>query len=63
MQDFDPEQHPARRRVGMGIVGMALFLTIAVISANALADRAAPVKPASGAANAMALASQKPATR
>lgn len=43
----------------MGVLGTALILGVATMGAHALSRKDAPVKPASGAAQAMALASSK----
>lgn len=65
MRNSDHEKRPGGRRgtVGLGVLGIAAILVIAVVSAYAVSDKDAPVKPATGAANAMALASSKPASR
>ena len=44
-------------------MGMALVLGVAALSAYALSGKDAPVKPATGTAQAMALASSKPVDR
>lgn len=48
---------------GLAIMGMALVLGVAALSAYALSGKDAPVKPATGTAQAMALASSKPVDR
>ncbi|MEC3909929.1 hypothetical protein U5A82_05415 [Sphingobium sp. CR2-8] len=65
MRNWDEDDKPARRR-GVGnfaVLGVAAILGIAAVSAYVISGKDAPVKPASGSANAMALASSKPAPR
>ncbi|CAM8624028.1 MULTISPECIES: hypothetical protein [Sphingobium] len=64
MRNFDDQnlKTPARRRgVGnLAILGMAMILGVAALSAYVISGKDAPVKPASGSAQAMALAGSKP---
>lgn len=50
------------RRNGLAVVGMALVLGIATLSAYMLSGEDATVKPATGTAQAMALASSNAST-
>ena len=63
MRKFDDREETGRPRrrgaIGMGVLGTALILGAATMGAHALSRKDAPVKPASGAAQAMALASSK----
>jgi len=68
MRNFDEHEAgktPTRRMGpgGLGVLGIALILGVAAVSAYAISDKDAPVKPASGSAQAMALASSKSSTR
>lgn len=64
MNDRDGKA-PRRSRItsNIAILGTAAVLGVAALSAYAISGKDASVKPASGAAQAMALASSKPATR
>ena len=65
MRNWDENKKPARRR-GVGnfaVLGMAMILGVAALSAYVISGKDAPVKPASGSAQAMALAGSKPVTR
>jgi hypothetical protein len=60
MNKLDDEGNGRTRRHGrssLAVVGMALVLGIATLSAYILSDNDTTVKPASGTAQAMALAS------
>lgn len=66
MRNWDEDKKKPTRHRGVGnlaVFGMAMVLGIAAFSAYVISGKDAPVKPASGSANAMALASSKPATR
>lgn len=66
MRNFDDHEGtgPKRRRgaIGMGVLGIMMILGVAAAGANALSHKDATVKPASGAAQAMSLASSKSST-
>jgi hypothetical protein len=65
MRNFDDDKQPSRRRArgGLSGLGVAMVLAVAAVSAYAISHRDSPVKPASGSAQAMALASSKSSTR
>lgn len=67
MRNFDDRDDnkptPRHSSAGLSGLGIAMVLGVAVVSAYALSHKNAPVKPASGSAQAMSLASFKPSTR
>jgi hypothetical protein len=63
MRNFDDEKQPRRKgRGGLSGLGVAMVLVVAAVSAYAISHKDAPVKPASGSAQAMSLASSKSTT-
>lgn len=61
--DHDVQGRTGRSgRSGLAVVGVALFLGIATLSAYILSNNDATVKPASGTAQAMALAGSNAST-
>lgn len=66
MRNWDEDKKMPARRHGVGnfaVLGMALVLGIATLCAYVISGKDAPVKPASGSAQAMALAGAKPSSR
>ncbi|MBJ7440339.1 MAG: hypothetical protein JHD35_15120 [Sphingopyxis sp.] len=63
MQDRNDRDVKGRgRRNGLAVIGVALVLGIATLSAYMLSGNDATVKPATGTAQAMALASSNAST-
>ncbi|MEG8222944.1 hypothetical protein OSJ57_20350 [Sphingomonas sp. HH69] len=63
--DDDGRMNSGQRsgRGNRAILGLVIVLGVATLSAYYISGKDRPVQPASGAANAMALASSKPSAR